>query len=215
MKKKDYIIKRKDVYLGEIVKANGIFKRLTSGRDKAGNLDIKNATFYRNMLFTPTIDKFASDLLYNTDDYPILNGTNRDYILNQDEGIILVRDYYNLDELLEYFCYNDELNITDIIKIYNTFFTGKFGIDNCTLFGRSEIPAEEIEFYHENELVTGGILLEKYKSEYRKLQKQGKGLYTKLDESTLPRHYFLLLQNDKKSFTPSKEEGKIKKLTRF
>lgn len=212
---KDYIVKRKDIYVGEVVKATGIYKRFISGPNKAGTLDIKRSIFYRNMLFSPTVDKFASDLLYDTEDYPILNGTDRSYILNQDDGVILVNDYYNLDELLEYFCYNDELDINDVIKLYNTFFSGRFSIDNCFLFGRFEVPVEKIEFYHKNKIIMDGILLEKYRMEYRKLRKNGKGLYFNLDESILPRYYFSLLQKNKNSFKPSKEEGKIKKLTRF
>ena len=78
-------------------------------------LRCKKTNIYRNILFTPTKDKYAYDLLYNTTNYPILNGTDSNYILANCNGSILVRDYYNLDELLEYFCYDDKLNISDII----------------------------------------------------------------------------------------------------
>lgn len=215
MEKKDYIVNRKDIYIGEVIKAKGIYRRITTGNDVAGSLDVKNSTIYRNMLFTPTSDKYAYDLLYDTMNYPILNGTDSDYILKYCENNILVRDYYNLNELLEYFCYDDKLSINDVIKIYNTFFTGTFSFDNPELFGRKRIEADEIEYYIENKIVTDCDSLKRCKKEYIKLQEKGKGLYSKLDKSILDRYYFIILQKNKKSFFPNKEEGKVKKLVRF
>lgn len=194
MENKDYIVRRKDIYIGEVLKAEGIYKRITSGIEKSGFLGIKRSTFYRNILFTPTIDRFASDLLYDTDDYPILNVTRSDYIFDQGDGVILINNYYSLDELLDYFCYDDDLSINDVVKLYNTFFTGKFSIDNCSLFGRKKVSIDEMFF-----------------NEY----KRRKELYLRLDESVLDRYYFTLLQNNKRSFNPVKEEGKIKKLAKF
>lgn len=215
MEKNNYVVNRKDIYFGEVIKANGIYKRITTGNDLAGSLDVKNSIIYRNMLFTPTRDKFAIDLLYDTTNYPILNGTDSKFFLSKREELIVVRNYYNLNELLEYFCYNEELTSQDIIKMYNTFFTGMFSLENSDLFGRKRIEANEIEYYKDNKLVTDRKNLEKFKKEYIRLQKKGKGLYSKLDDSVLDRYYFIILQNDKKSFIPSKEEGKIKKLVRF
>ncbi len=215
MEKKDYIVNRKDIYVGEVIRANGIYRRITTGNDVAGCLDVKKSNIYRNILFTPTKDKYAYDLLYDTTNYPILNGADSSYILANCDGSILVRDYYNLDELLEYFCYDDKLNISDIIKIYNTFFTGSFSFENPELFGRKRIEADEIEYYKENKIVTDCKSLERCKKEYKKLQEKGKGLYSKLDDSVLDRYYFIILQRNKKSFIPSKEEGKVKKLVRF
>lgn len=204
MKNKDYIVKRKDIYLGEVVKANGIYKRFLSGNEPSGSLDVKTSVFYRNMLFTPTEYKFASDLLYDTDNYPILNGTIQEYVLNLEEGSLLIKDYYNLEELLDFFCYSEELNINDIVKLYNTFFTGVFPKKYSSLFGRELIPINEMDQQ-----------LKKYQNDYITLQKSGNNIYRIKEESILSRYYWDLLQNDKSSFKPKKEEGKIKKLVRF
>ena len=215
MEKKNYIVKRKDIYLGEVVKATSIYKRIVSGNEPSGSLDIKSAVIYRNMLFTPTDNKFASDLLYNTADYPILNGTSNDYVLNLKNGSILIKDYYNLEELLEYFCYGEELNINDIVKFYNTFFTGLFSKRNPELFGKELITAEEIKYYKNDRQITEEKELKMCQNEYKILQKLGKGLYRRKEESVLSRYYWDILQNDKSSFKPKREEGKIKKLTKF
>ena len=102
-----------------------------------------------------------------------------------------------------------------LYKIYNTFFTGSFSFENPELFGRKRIEADEIEYYKENKIVTDCKSLERCKKEYKKLQEKGKGLYSKLDDSVLDRYYFIILQRNRKSFIPSKEEGKVKKLVRF
>lgn len=45
MEKKDYIVNGKDIYVGEVIRANGIYRRITTGNDVAGCLDVKKLTY--------------------------------------------------------------------------------------------------------------------------------------------------------------------------
>lgn len=117
------------------------------------------------------------------------------------------------------------------MKIRKTFFTGHFAKDNCQLFGWKETMAKDVTFYANNgEKVTDPRELERRKRQFRAEQKAGHRIFFEVSESPLPREYWDVLDargdnslldiiegwDDKmNAFSPSKKEGRVKKLRRF
>ena len=91
MTNKNYKIDRDNVYVGRVMK---IFK------NKKGHLNLNVEFLYRSMLYVPTEDNKASDLLYDTRDYPIFN-KNDDIDYLKSNAIIF--NSCNLAPLLKYF----------------------------------------------------------------------------------------------------------------
>ena len=169
MENRKYIVCRDDIYVGEVVKTNSIY-RYEGDKDflntKPGQLAISCWRSYRSMLFVPNESRLSNDLLYSSPNYPILNITDDDICLNLKGDNIIIRDACNLAELLEYFGYKKDLTFEDIVKIRKTFFTGRFSKDNCQLFGYKEIMAEDVTFYEGNKVVTDLLQIEELKKLY-------------------------------------------------
>ena len=232
MENKKYKINRDNIYVGEVVKTDKIY-RYEGDHDffltKPGQLSTGGWFLYRSMLFVPNEENLSNDLLYNSPNYPILNVTDDKICLNLKEESIVIKDACNLAELLKYFGYNEELTFDDIIKIRKTFFTGKFAMDNCELFGWKEIKPEDLTYYKNGVKVTDPKELEKRIEQERKSQQAGHRSFTGTSKSILPTEYWSVLNkmgdNDLKyaiewhekvnAFTPHEQEGPIKKLTRF
>ena len=163
------------------------------------------------MLFVPNEENLANDLLYRSPNYPILNITEDNICLNFEKGNIVVKESYNLSELLKYYWFDQYLTFEDIILIRKTFFTGNFAKDHCHLFGWKETMAESVTFYTNGNIVTGHRM------------------FIGTSENILPREYWDILDargdnslmdaiewNQKmNAFKPHKQEGPIKKLSRF
>lgn len=232
MKNKKYKVCRENIYVGEVVKTRCVYHRgivgvLNTGK---GQLDIGSWRSYRSILFTTTEEKLANDLLYNSPNYPILNITDDEICMDFDRSITLVKDAYNLAELLKYFGYNEELTYKDIIKIRKTFFSGKFAYDNCELFGRKEMKPEDWTYYSHGIEITDPKKIKKCIAYERILQLLGHRSFGSTGKNILPREYFDVLNNRRDStltecltydhekldaFAPHKHEEKIKKLSRF
>lgn len=233
MENKNYIVCRDDIHVGEVVRIDKIYRYEGESdffKTKPGQLDTGPWMSYRSMLFVPNENKFADDLLYQTPIYPILNVTDDKICLNLGKNSIVIKDACNLSELLEYFGYNKYLNFEDIMKIRKTFFTGRFAKDNCELFGWKETMAEDLTFYSNGEIITSPRELERRRRQFRLEQKAGHRMFTGISESLLSREYWDVLDDrgdntlievingfaeKMNAFKPHKQEGLVKKLTRF
>lgn len=150
MENRNYKVNRDNIYVGEVVRTDSIYRYNGDTdffRTKPVMLDTGSWFSYRSMLFVPNEELLSNDLLYQSPNYPILNVTDDNICLSLGEKSIVIKDACNLAALLEYFGYNRELTFEDILKIRNTFFTGRFAKDNCELFGWKETMAEDVTFY--------------------------------------------------------------------
>lgn len=233
MKNRKYEISRNDVYVGEVVKAYEIYRFEEPGnlfQTKPGELTTSCWDSYRSILFTLDPDKKSNDLLYKTKAYPILNLSDDDLCLSLKNESLIIQGACNLNFLLEYFNYKNELTYEDIVNIRKTFFNGRFAQDNCELFGYKEIKPEEKPYYRHGNRITEPELLKKYIRQERKLQEAGYRIFSPINESILPKEYFDILvdlgdvvypellfnlEDKTDAFIPHKKEGPVKKLRRF
>lgn len=225
MENKKYVVCRDDIYVGEVVRTDSIYRYEGVDelfRTKPGQLKTSSWKTFRSMLFVPNEDKLSNDLLYNTLNYPILNVTDDKTCLNLEGTNIVIKDAYNLAVLLEYFGYKKDLTYKDIMKIRRTFFTGRFGMDNSELFGMKEyIPSQ-----FKPNITDPNKRYEIYK---KSLNLDSERQFGSISKNELPMELMDILDNrgnksladsiyciDEKIdiFTPCKEEGIVKKLKR-
>lgn len=86
---------------------------------------------YRDIFFILTNDNKAIDLMNEFEEYPLLLANSP---LSQVEQLLVV-NVYSLGSLLKFYKYPEYIGIEEIKKIYDQFFTGRFGYDNYWLFG--------------------------------------------------------------------------------
>ena len=221
MTNKNYIVNRDNVYVGEVVEiTNNVCYRgsyVDYFNVKKGKLAIYSWRSYRSMLFTVDDNKMANDLLYKTPVYPILNITDDDICLNLKIGSIILNESYNLSSILQYFNFNDELKIEDLVKIRKMFFTGRFGMDNSRLFGMEEFIPDDFR----DDIIDSDERYRLYKeslnsSSTRQFGYVGKNefpmeLMSVLDERGRSKNKVVFID----PFKPSFKEGCVKKLTKF
>lgn len=220
MENKKYVVCRDNIYVGEVVRTDSIYRYEDDDdffRTKPGQLSTGSWRSYRSMLFVPNEDNLSNDLLYRTPNYPILNVTDDETCLNLGENNIVIKDACNLAALLEYFDYKKDLTYEDIMKIRKTFFTGRFGMDNSKLFGMEEfIPSRFMPNITDPN--------ERYELYKKSVNLGSERQFGSIPTNVLPRELMGLLDERGRntyghtfdeSFKPSKEEGPIKKLTRF
>lgn len=151
------LINRDSIYIGQIAKIYGVKEHNKENLCKyvlqieEGDLYYLSFVPYRSILFTLDENRFSTDLLYDSPKYPILNITDKGYFdeLRKDKGnnhgMVVVKDSYNLDELLKRFNFDDELSLEDIIRIRQKIFNSKFLYDNCKEFGlRRSLPPSNV-----------------------------------------------------------------------
>lgn len=216
MESRKYSVSRDNVYVGEVVETDRIYRYegdTNLFRTKPGQLSTGSWFSYRSILFVPNEERLSNDLLYRSPNYPILNVTDDDTCLSLGEKSIVIKDACNLAALLEYFKYSKDLTYQDIIRIKKTFLNGSFAMDNCELFGYKETKPEDY-IYCEN-----GVEITDIKELKRRISQQkqtGSRSFSGISESILPEEYWDVLNNHTiDSFNPHKQEGAIRKLTRF
>lgn len=232
MENRKYKVKRDNIYVGEVVRTDKIY-RYEGDSDffntKPGQLKTGGWFHYRSMLFVPNEDRLSNDLLYTSPSYPILNVTDDETCLGLGEKSIVIKDACNLAELLEYFGYNKDLTFEDIMRIRKTFFTGSFGMDNCELFGWKESQPEDCRYFKNGVEITDPEELEIIIEQERRKQQAGHRSFIGVSESVLSREYWNILDKmgdnslmdatiwheKMNAFAPHKQEGPIRKLTRF
>lgn len=230
MENRKYVVCRDDIYVGEVVRADSIYRNEgVIDLLRTGQLDTNGCFPYRSMLFVPNEEKLSNDLLYRSPSYPILNVTDDDTCLNLGEKSIVIKDSYSLAALLEYFGYNKNLTFKDIMRIRKIFFTGRFAKDNCELFGWKETKPEDWTYYQNGVEITDSKELKRRIAQERRSQQAGHRSFSGIFESVLPSEYFHVLDDRgdntlmdsiewhkrMNAFKPHKQEGPVKKLTRF
>ena len=154
-------IKRDKLYVGELV-----IPHEYQLKDN-GEIVVYTYDNCRNILFSLDENEMASDVLYETPNYPVVNITNPTKYIDSD---MVIKDAICLGELLKYFDYKEELTGKDIREVRQTFFTGSFGLNNAELFGYKEVKIEDIPFYDENKQeITDQAFLEEKRAMYRRL----------------------------------------------
>ena len=232
MENRNYKVNRDDIHVGEVIRTDRIY-RYEGGTDlfstKPSRLYTGGWFSYRSMLFVPDEEKLSNDLLYQSPSYPVLNITDDDTCLNLGKSSIVIKDACNLAALLEYFGYSKDLTFEDIMRIRKTFFTGRFAMDNCELFGWKETQPEDWTYYNNGVEITDPKELERRIAQERKAQQAGHRVFSGISESVLPREYWNVLdqmgdntlmdaiQYHEKvnAFVPHRQEGPIRKLKRF
>ena len=214
-------VKRDRLYVGELVVPYNY------ELNDDGKIVVYSYDTCRNILFSLN-NEMATDVLYESPEYPVVNITNPTRCLTSK---MVIKDSICLDELLKHFGYQEELTGEDIRKIRQTFFTGEFCLNNAKLFGYQEVNAEDLTFYDENkQVITDPVLLEEKRASYRKLQEIGHRMVRYVGNGVLPSEYFNIL--DKKadnslmdclygyaeyidSFAPVKKEGHGRVLKKY
>lgn len=230
MRNKQYTVKRDNIYVGRVISTSNLYELGDNKIEPGGYRDL------RTMIFVKDPYGFASDLLYNSPNYPIFSMTNNEKVLchhNRLNELAIDNQFYiynicNLSELLKYFGYDEELTYDDIKEIRKKFFDGNFAKDNCELFGWHETMAEDLTFYDGDRKVTDPKIIAKRQRQYRADQKLGHRSFTSNGNAKLNREYFDkiddLYGNNSlidiingwglkiNEFKPSKMEGRIKRL---
>ena len=231
MKNRNYKVCRDNIYVGKVIKNDVVYRYdgyVNSGHTKPGQLTTGIYRSYRSMLFIPNEGKLANDLLYQSPTYPILNITDDNTCLGLENSII-IHDACNLATLLKYFKYEEELIYQDILSIRKKFFTGKFAKDNCELFGYKESKPEDYTYLNHGVKITNPKELKLRILQEKISQKLGHRSFSGVSKGILPREYFDVLDklgdsgildaiewNEKiNAFKPSKQEGHIRKLSRY
>lgn len=232
MSKVNYKVCRDNIFVGEVARTNSIYRYegdIDFFRTKPSQLTTGSWFHYRSMLFVPNEQKLANDLLYRSPNYPILNVTDDETCLNISSDTIVIKDACNLAQLLEYFGYNKELTFEDLVAIRKNFFTGRFAMDNCELFGWKEHQPEDATYYENGQEITDPRKLKRRIEEARAEQRAGHRSFSGVSEHVLPREYWDVLDrmgNNTSTavltgyektdiFAPHKQEGPIKKLSMF
>lgn len=192
MRNKQYTVKRDNIYVGRVISTSSIYELADNKIEPGGYRDL------RTMLFVKDPYGFASDLLYNSPNYPILSMTDNEKVLGHHNSLndlaidnqFYIYDTCSLSELLKYFGYGEELTYEDIKEIRKRFFNGKFAKDNCELFGWKETMAEDLTFYDGDKKITDPEIIKKYQKEYRFEQKLGRRSFTSNGSAKLNREYF-------------------------
>lgn len=135
MKKTTYQVNRDQIYVGQVINNIDL-----SCYDKNPCLNLKNGELvlfpyvmatYRSMLFVPTKDGLAQDLLYDSPNYPIVDISRN---ISCQYSQFLIHDTYNLSHILKFYNYPEVLDERDIVKIRKRFFDGKFTRTKAGMF---------------------------------------------------------------------------------
>ena len=224
MRTKNYTVFRNAIYVGAVIKQYST----NPSKDKLYQRLIgAYCTYCRSILFVLDEKRRANDLLYHSPLYPIKNITDNSTTIDDTYSGIYVKGAYNLEQLLNYFNYPEELSYSDIVRIRKSFFNKRFAWDNCELFGYKEIMAEDMKFGNNNGLITEPKELERQRACYRRDQQLGFRAFTPSTDycPLLPELFYVLTERgdqyilnailgDKKinAFKPSLEEGIILRL---
>ena len=232
MENKRYIVSRSDIFVGSVVKTDSV-RRYEGKNDffltKPGQLSTGSYREYRTMLFVPDHNKFANDLLYNSPNYTALNVSDDAISLATPKDSIIVKDCYNLAELLAYFEYPEELGYQHVLEIKKNFFSGHFAMDNCELFGWKETMPKDCTYYEGGEEVTNPLKLRLIWFRQELARKMGHRSFSGIGGAVLDEKLWEILDSKGNNslidvldgfdermdmFKPHKEEQHVFKLTR-
>lgn len=145
MKNRNYTIKRENIYVGRVVKLVSPCieqHKIQNKSEVCPSGTVATCTKpYRSMLFVPTEEGFAEDLLYDSPSYPIMNIASPKACSETPDRIV-ISECCRLAKLLQYLGYDRKLSFNDLVTIRNTIFTNQWAENNCRLFGFKEIKPD-------------------------------------------------------------------------
>lgn len=136
-----YTVKRDEVFVGRLIKPTSL--------KVEEKLIPEKWIDYRSILFVPSGERLADDLLYDGPNYLILNYSSDKSCLNLCPKVLMVDRAHNLSDLLKFYGYPENLSYEEIIEIRKEFFTGWFAEDHCEVFGYKAISLLDIPKYPE------------------------------------------------------------------
>ena len=191
----NYSVSIDNIYVGKVFKIYGSYNKSDVERDINKR---SYHSFQRHILFSVNEDGLANDLLYNSPEYPIMNITPDDLLVNKTGIDTIIAEPYKISDLLKYLDYNDELTYQDILNIRKNIINKKFLDSNYQLFGlKKKDQGYKV-------VPNGRFPLDCYYA-----------ILEACDSSSINmvgNFVFFGLKEDR--FKPSKEEGPVKKLTK-
>lgn len=141
---KKYVATRKDICAGQLIKNIGISYKIFDASNnevneedlaKQGikNFSISAGIICRGMLFNVNEKGLANDLIYTTPtNYPIEGVQPKENV----ESEFIINNYVELEELLKYLKYGEDLTQNDLNQIYKKLITHKWWLEHhMELFG--------------------------------------------------------------------------------
>ena len=191
----NYSVDINNIYIGKVFKIYGSYNKSDVERDINKR---SYHSFQRHMLFCVNEDGLANDLLYNSPEYPIMNITPDDLLVNKTGIDTIIAEPYKISDLLKYLDYNDELTYQDILNIRKNIINKKFLDSNYQLFGlKKKDKGYKV-------VPNGRFPLDCYYA-----------ILEACDSSSINMvGNFVLFGFKEDRFKPSKEEGPVKKLTK-
>lgn len=132
------MIQRDSIYVGQVAKI------IDFREDLLNNIYVGFFKEYRSLLFSLTDELYASDLLYDSPQYPIINTTDNNTIRKIKQGnrtFLAVVNSCNLGFLLKCLGYDEFLTKSEVMQIRNTIFSSNFLKNNCDIFGLMKKPS--------------------------------------------------------------------------
>lgn len=137
MKDGKYEVNRDDIYVGEVVESTSFYPDY----DDDSKLSIGSCYHIRSMLFVLDDDGSANDLLYTSEQYPVLNITEANIVQwlgrhsTPKRPLFVVDHAYNIGELLKYYGFGETMTSADVVRARNFLFAKKFMENHCEDFG--------------------------------------------------------------------------------
>lgn len=193
MENRYYKVNRNDVYVGRIIKfdplENPFYEYKTPSEVCPTGTKVHYCKIYRSMLFAPTRDGYAEDLLYTSPLYPAVNIAS-DYDCKKAYKNVIVTECCHLAKLLEYLGYQEVLSFEDLMRLRNTVFKKNWIRENMQLFGMQECKPLEDNFDTEE-------AFRKALESFQLDQKLGLYSYSPIDgvKPDLPNEYFYIIDD--------------------
>lgn len=151
MNKNNKVINRDSVYGGKVISVKRVAGTIYESKavheseiyPLIPNENELRATYifdYRSIMFTPNQRTFATDLLYNAVDYPILNITDKEICMKSE---IVIANAVWLGPILKSLGYEEQMSLKDLKKARKILFSGNFIKKNSELFGFERLSSYE------------------------------------------------------------------------
>ena len=124
------MIRRDNIYVGSVIECFEFNNYYIDRKEQ--ELEPLRYLVLRSILFQKNENDLASDLLYQSPNYPILGMTSEDIVLQNSR---VIYDAVSLEPLLRLCNYKEFLTYEEVEEIRRLFFARNFVYKNCQLFG--------------------------------------------------------------------------------
>ena len=115
---------------------------------KRGEVIQKNL---RSMLFYTNLYGFASDLLFKTEEYPVLNKQELEKIKNVGFAVEKVK---NISELFRWYGCKEYMSYEEVHEIFKKIYKPEYLVENADLFGYQEVKPSEFTYIKNGRKIT-------------------------------------------------------------